>query len=60
MTPNGIIARPFLVIMPGMIVCIGRLPGAIAFGCFGSSRKLVPRFCRITPVFGPTTPLPKE
>ena len=60
MTPNGITARPFFVAMPGMIVCIGRLPGAIAFGCAGSRRKLEPRFCRTIPVFGPTTPLPKE
>ena len=35
--------------IPGMIVCIGRLPGAIQFGCPRCSRKPKPRFCNITP-----------
>ena len=30
--PNGISALPFFVTMPGMIVCIGRLRGAMALG----------------------------
>ena len=32
MTPNGITARPSFASMPGMIVCNGRLPGAMALG----------------------------
>ncbi len=32
MTPNGITASPSFVSMPGMMVCIGRLFGAMQFG----------------------------
>ena len=42
-----------------MIVCIGRLPGAITLGCAGSSEKLLPRLWNSTPVSGQTRPLPK-
>ena len=35
--------------MPGMIVCIGRLPPAMRLGWSGSMTKLAPRFCSITP-----------
>ena len=35
--------------MPGMIVCIGRLRGAMQFGWPRSTRKPKPRFCSMTP-----------
>jgi hypothetical protein len=60
MTPNGIIAFPSRSAMPGMMVCIGRLRGAIALGCLGSRRKLAPRFCSQMPLLAVTSPLPKE
>ena len=49
MTPKGMCAWPSFMAMPGMIVCIGRLPGAMQFGCPRSMRKPKPRLCSITP-----------
>ena len=48
-TPYGITAWPSFITMPGMIVCIGRLRGAMQFGWPRSTRKPKPRFCSITP-----------
>ena len=42
-----------------MIVWNGRLRGPTSFGCPGSSVKPAPRFCRLMPVPGTTTPEPK-
>ena len=50
MTPNGIAARPPSITMPGMIVCSGRLPGAMRLGCAGSITKPDPRLWNITPL----------
>ena len=44
---------------PGMIVCIGRFPGATTLGWVGSSRKARPRLWNNTPVSGHTRPEPK-
>jgi hypothetical protein len=44
--------------MPGMMVCIGRLRGAIAFGCPSAMRKLEPRFWSMTPLFEAMMPEP--
>ena len=48
-TPNGITAWPSFMTMPGMIVCIGRLFGAMQFGCPRSRRKAKPRLCSMMP-----------
>ncbi len=44
--------------MPGMMVCIGRLFGAMQFGCPRCTRKPRPRFCSITPEFAARIPDP--
>src|SRR6218665_3900433 len=38
--------------MAGMMVCMGRLPGATALGCPGSREKLWARLWNRTPDFG--------
>ena len=58
-TPKLMSASPARVANAGMMVCIGRLPGPTWFGCPGVSRKHAPRFCRLMPVSGTTTPEPK-
>src|SRR3954462_8086854 len=60
MTPNDMWARPPTVVRLGMIVCSGRLPGAMQFGCPGCTRKPAPRFCSSTPVLLETTAEPNE
>ena len=42
-----------------MMVWNGRVPPATTLGWVSSSVKPWPRFCRLTPVPGTTTPLPK-
>ena len=42
-----------------MMVCSGRLPGAMQLGWEGSRTNPAPRLCRSTPVFGLTSPVPK-
>ena len=59
MTPNDASGRPSRSSMPGMIVWNGRLPGAMQFGCAGSSEKPQPRFCSAMPVSPATMPEPK-
>ena len=58
-TPNAASGAPSRVRKPGMIVWNGRLPPAISFGWPGTSEKPTPRFCRLMPVPGTTTPEPK-
>ena len=58
-TPKLITACPSRVTNPGMIVWKGRLPGATSLGCPASSEKPAPRFWRLMPVPGTTTPEPK-
>src|SRR3954468_21690705 len=60
MTPKDITARPALVVRLGMMVCSGRFPGAMQFGCPGCTRKPAPRFCSSTPVLFDTTAEPNE
>ena len=43
-----------------MIVCSGRLPGAMQLGWPGCTRKPAPRFCSRMPVLSVTTAEPKE
>ncbi|MCY1251787.1 hypothetical protein D9M72_656150 [compost metagenome] len=43
----------------GMMVWNGRLPPATALADLGSIEKPTPRFCRLMPVPGTTTPEPK-
>ena len=58
MTPNGATARPSFISMPGMIVCIGRLPGPTLFGWPPSVRNDRPRLCSSTPHSGARIPEP--
>ena len=58
-TPKLICGLPSFVRKPGMMVWNGRLPGATMFGWPASVVKPWPRFCRLTPAPGTTTPLPK-
>ena len=51
--------RTYMGIMPGMMVCSGRLPGATQLGWPGSTRKPEPRFWKLTPLLGLTSPEPK-
>ena len=59
MTPKGMMTRPLSRSMPGMIVCIGRLPGAISLACPFWSEKPAPRFCSRMPNFSDAMPEPK-
>ena len=45
--------------MPGMMVCMGRLPGSRQLACSGSREKERPRQCNRMPVSGTTKPEPK-
>src|SRR4030088_679989 len=54
------VARPPLVARLGMMVCSGRLPGAMQLGWSGCTRKPAPRFCSSTPVLLETTAEPNE
>ena len=58
-TPKGMKGWPSFSAMPGMMVCIGRLCGAMQFGCPSSSRKPKPRLCSITPDSSSRMPEPK-
>ena len=63
-TPKGPNSDPSArVIMPGMMVWYGRLPGASAFGWEGSREKFAPRFCSVKPhepcLPAGTMPVPK-
>src|SRR3979490_2464587 len=60
LTPNDICARPPLGVRLGMIVCSGRLPGAMQLGWPGCTRKPAPLFCSNTPVLFETTAEPNE
>src|SRR5882724_13476891 len=59
-TPYGISARPPLVTSAGMMVCNGRLRGAMQLGWPGWMRKPPARFCRRMPVLFDTIAEPKE
>src|SRR6202051_153984 len=54
------IPRPFLVTSDGIMVCSGRLPGAMQLGWPGWTRKPPPRFCSRMPVLLETIAEPKE
>src|ERR1700755_1743757 len=54
-TPTDITARPAMVVRLGMMVCSGRLPGAMQLGWPGCTRNPAPRFCSSTPVLLETT-----
>ena len=54
-------ARPSRSAMPGMIVCIGRLPGADRIGMVGIEAETGAAVLQQTPrLGGATSPLPKE
>src|ERR1700742_2801105 len=59
-TPNGITARPLFVTRLGMMVCSGRLPGAMQLGWPSCTRKPPARFCNNTPVLLETIAAPSE
>src|SRR5688572_30861949 len=58
MIPNAALIDP-PVMKPGMMVCSGRLRGASAFGCAGSSVNNPARLCSAKPVPSGTRPDPK-
>src|SRR3954453_19307173 len=60
MTPKDMLARPLIVVRLGMMVCSGRLPGALQFRWPGCTRTPAPRFCSSTPVLLETTAEPNE
>jgi len=57
MTPKDNISSPRYAIA-GIMVCSGRLRGAMQLKCPGSSTNPAPRFCSMMPVSPATTPLP--
>ena len=57
--PKLMTGAPFRVTNPGMMVWKGRFPGATWLGWPGVRTKPEPRFCRLMPVPGTTTPEPK-
>ncbi|MNT48888.1 hypothetical protein D3C72_1856980 [compost metagenome] len=59
MTPKLMTGAPSRIRKPGMMVWKGRLPPATTLGWSGWVLKQCPRFCRLTPVPGTTTPEPK-
>ena len=58
-TPKLMTGLPPRVRKPGMMVWNGRLPPSTTLADFGSIEKPTPRFCRLMPVPGTTTPEPK-
>ena len=59
LSPKGMDTRPLSRSMPGMIVCIGRLPGAISFAWPFCRENPAPRFCSRMPNFSDAMPEPK-